>query len=119
MALTGFLVNQGHSTICAPDSAAAIVAIGGMPQIVGGGEPYLCDYMSVNFVAPNIFYTLIGCRSLVTTKEYSSVHPQHLARCDPAVSTDAYMDGMTIGWGVVSAMAAAASIIFLKKAFFR
>lgn len=42
-----------------------------------------------------------------------------LKSCDPAISTAPFFDGMTMGWGVVSAMAAAAAIIFIKKAFYR
>lgn len=43
--------------------------------------------------------------------------------CDPDLqsskSVAMFSDGLQMGWGVVAAMAAALSIIFIKKSFFR
>lgn len=123
MALTGFLVNQGHTTICAADSASAMVAIGGRFPYVAGNQPVLCSLDSSTFTVPATFNNAITCHSLVATSQYTFTHPMVLARCDPAdtlgTNTAFYADGMQMGWGVVSAMAAALAIIFIKKSFFR
>jgi hypothetical protein len=122
MALTGYLVNQGHSTICAPDSAAAIVALGGMFPTIAGSDAYICDAHTIIYSAPTTFDMLIECHSMISSKEYAFAHSIHLARCDPSdtLGTHASMfaDGLSMGWGVVAAMAAAMAVIFLKQALF-
>lgn len=45
-----------------------------------------------------------------------AVTPPLFPECDNA---QFFTDGMQMGWGVVGAMVAAFSVIFLKKAFFR
>lgn len=47
----------------------------------------------------------------------------NFSACDPDLqsskSVAMFNDGLQMGWGVVAAMAAALSIIFIKKSFFR
>ena len=120
MALTGYLVNQGHSTVCAPDAAAAIVALGGRFPYVAGSQPSLCNLDTVVFSAPNIFNNSVTCHDLTGNASWNYTHPLKLVMCDPAdtLGTNAAMfaDGMAMGWGVVAAMAAALAVIFLKNA---
>lgn len=123
MALTGFLVNQGSSWVCADGPANAILALGARFPYVAGNQPLLCSLNSSVFTAPNTFTNSITCHDLsVTTVNggiFTASHPLTLMQCDPVIDTTPFFDGMTMGWGVVSAMAAAAAIIFIKKAFFR
>ncbi len=120
MALTGYLVNQGHSTVCAPDAAAAMVALGGRFPYVAGSQPVLCNLNSSAHTPPDIFTNNITCHDLTGAQMYTYSHPLILVRCDPAdtLGTNAAMfaDGMSMGWGVVAAMAAALAVIFLKNA---
>ena len=122
MALTGFQVNQGHSTICAPDAAAAIVALGGRFPYVSGSQPVLCSLNSSVHTPPDVFVNDITCHSLTGTQSYNYSHDLRLARCDPAdtlgTSAAMFADGMSMGWGIVAAMAAALAVIFLKNALF-
>lgn len=119
MALTGFLVNRGSDWICADGSANAILAIGARFPYVAGSQPVLCNLDGSFFTAPDTFTNTVTCHSLVGSQQYTFSHPLKLMQCDPAVSTTFFMDGMELGWGVVAAMAAALSIIFIKKSFFR
>lgn len=120
MALTGYMVNYGGGLwTCAPDSAAAIQALGARFPYVGGSQPVLCNLEGSVFTAPDIFSNTINCHNLIGNQQYLYTHDLRLARCDPAVDTTAFMDGMQMGWGVVAAMFAALSIIFIKQAFFR
>lgn len=120
MAQTGFLVNFGGGEwTCAVDSAAAIVALGARFPYVGGSAPMLCNLEGSSFVAPDIFNNDIKCHNLAGNQVYQYTHDLRLARCDPAVDTTAFMDGMAIGWGIVGAMVAALAVIYIKQAFFR
>lgn len=119
MALTGFLVNRVSDWICADGSAAAIQALGARFPYVAGSQPVLCSLQASIFTAPNTFTNTILCHDLTGNNSYLLSHPLTLMQCDPTISTTPFFDGMTMGWGVVSAMAAAAAIIFIKKAFFR
>jgi len=117
------LVNQTHSTICAPDSAAAIVALGGVFPVIGGSPPYSSGLYSSAFTPPNIFTLNIIVHDLTSANQWQFSHNFYLARCDPADTLGthavAFADGLEMGWGVVAAMAVALSIIFIKRAFFR
>lgn len=120
MAQTGFLVNYGGGAwTCAADAAGAIQALGARFPYTGGGQPVLCNLENSVHTAPDIFTNTVKCHDLTGNQFYQFAHELRLARCDPAVDTSAFMDGMQLGWGVVAAMAAALSIIFIKKAFFR
>ena len=123
MAQTGFLVNQVHTTICAPDAAAAIVALGGRFPYVGGSEAGLCNLNSSVHTPPDVFTNNITCHDLTGNQVYTFSHNLVLARCDPddtlGTHAAAFADGLEMGWGVVAAMAVALSIIFIKRAFFR
>lgn len=116
MAITGFLVHG----ICADGSALALDALGSaFPQFLGSTPPVMCNLSAQSFIAPSTFSQTISCHDLTGAAQYIFVHPISLIQCDPTISTTPFFDGMTMGWGVVSAMAAAAAIIFIKKAFFR
>ncbi|MBI1887204.1 MAG: hypothetical protein HYS19_02360 [Nitrosomonadales bacterium] len=117
MALTGFLINQGHSTICAADSAAAIVALGGRFPVVAGSQPVICSLQGVSFVEPNVFNSTINCHDLIASTAWTATHAAYLARCDPDTTGAALMfnDGLSMGWGVVAAMFAALAVAYLVK----
>lgn len=119
MALTGFLVNQYSDWVCADGSANAILALGARFPYTAGAQPVLCNLESSVFTAPNIFTNTITCHNLTGNQQWTLAHSLTLMQCDPTIDTTPFFDGMTMGWGVVSAMAAAAAIIFIKKAFFR
>lgn len=119
MPLTGYLVNQGSSWQCADGSANAILALGARFPYVAGSQPVLCNLESSVFTAPNTFTNTVTCHDLTGGQSWTLSHPLTLMQCDPDVSTTPFFDGMAMGWGVVSAMAAALAIIFIKKAFFR
>lgn len=113
MALTGFAVNG----ICAADSAAAMQSIAQTyPQIIGNNL-YSLDNISGSS-APSFSFTLSEA-PLPSGVVSSNSFTIQLVPCDPVISTTPFFDGMTMGWGVVAAMAAASSIIFLKYSFFR
>lgn len=123
MALTGFLVNYGGGAwTCADGSDAAILALGSRFPYVAGAQPVLCNIESSVFTAPNTFTNTISCHDLTSNQQYQFAHPLKLMQCDPVAidkATVMFNDGLQMGWGVVAAMAAALSIIFIKKAFFR
>lgn len=122
MALTGFLVNRVSDWTCADGAAAAIQAIGSRFPYVAGAAPTLCNIDSSVFTAPNIFTNTITCHDLTGGQQWTIAHDLKLMQCDPVAidqSTVMFNDGLQMGWGVVAAMAAALSIIFIKKAFFR
>lgn len=117
MALTGFLV----ANKCAPDSLEAENALASQfPQYLGSTPPVMCSVFNTWYTPATKAYTLvITCHDLTGATQYQYSHDVILQPCDPAISTAPFFDGMTMGWGVVSAMAAAAAIIFIKKAFYR
>ena len=123
MAYTGFLINLGHSSVCAPDSVAAVDALGAAFPVVSGSPPYLSLLYSSSFTAPNVFSLNIIVHDLTGVNQWQLSHNVYLARCDPAtyqVGNNAgyFADGVQMGWGVVAAMAAALGVIFLKNALF-
>lgn len=117
MALTGFLVNQGHTTVCAPDAVAAIVALGGRFPYVAGSAPTLCNLDSSTFTAPDVFNNSVTCHDLTSNQSWTYTHLLRLARCDPDTTGAALMfnDGLSMGWGVVAAMFAALAIVHLIR----
>lgn len=123
MALTGFLVNYGGgSWTCADGADAAMLALGARFPYVGGSQPVLCNLEASAFTAPNTFSNTVLCHNLTGNQFWTFTHDLTLMQCDPVAidqSTVMFNDGLQMGWGVVAAMAAALSIIFIKKAFFR
>lgn len=83
MALTGFLVNMGHSTTCAKDAADALIALGARFPYVAGSQPSLCNLDSSSFTAPNIFTNSVTCHDLTANASWTYSHPLKLAQCDP------------------------------------
>ena len=119
MALTGFLVNRGSDWICAVDADSAVQAMGAAFPFAAGSQPVVCSLASSAFTLPNVFNNTIQCSGLTTGLTYSYAHALTLVQCDPALETNAFMDGMQIGWGIVGAMIAALAVMFLKKAYFQ
>jgi|SRR3989338_946441 len=123
MALTGFLVNTGSSWTCADGPANAILALGARFPYVAGSQPVLCSIDSSVFTAPNMFTNTITCHNLTGNQFWTLSHDLTLMVCDPAVSDASnaamFSDGMQMGWGVVGAMMAALSVIFIRHSFFR
>lgn len=113
MALSGFSVNG----ICAADSAASMDQIAQQFPVVTSNAFY--DLQNISAASAPTFSATIKTNPLpsgvATVKTFDFV----LLPCDPTVSTSPYFDGMQMGWGVVAAMAVAASIIQIKHSFFR
>lgn len=115
MPLTGFYMNG----ICHASQAEAIDAFVSMTPVLTNSQ-YLTTLsaaasgVSAMTISTNTM-NLAGAGN--TFVAHSASLP--LRPCDPVISTTPFFDGMTMGWGVVSAMAAAVAIIFIKKALFR
>lgn len=113
MVLTASLVNN----ICYPSVAVANDAyFSTIPvALVSGQTSYETKYLQI-VGAWNVQQTSIdkfGNISIVYTKPVAApVFPS----CD---YSEPFFDGLAIGWGVVGAMAAAVSVIFIRNAFFR
>lgn len=113
MAVTSSLVNN----VCYPSVAAANDAyFSSIPvALVAGQTSYETRYLQIAG-AWNVQQTSIdkfGNISIVYTKP---VVAPAFPGCD---YSEPFFDGMAMGWGVVGAMAAALSVIFVRKAFFR
>jgi hypothetical protein len=113
MSLTGFAVNG----ICAFDAAAAMQSIAQTYPQISGNYLYSLDNISGSS-APSFSFTLSEA-PLPSGTVISNSYIVQLVSCDPVISTTPFFDGMTMGWGVVAAMAVASSIIFLKNSFYR
>lgn len=116
MAVTASLVNNTcHLSL----SAAANAYFSSLPASTSASG-------TSTIVIENIYYppflswtlkkTTYSAAGVPTVNFWVVVNPPPFPDCD---ATAPYFDGMQIGWGVVSAMAAALSVIFIKKAFFR
>lgn len=113
MTITASLVNG----VCYNDVQSAIDAyFSAQPSaLLPGNNSILNLYQNVSGVWKMTQYQID--KFGVSTLQYSTnaVVPV-FADCD---ATESFFDGMAIGWGVVSAMVAALSIMFIKKSFFR
>lgn len=114
MALTGFWMHG----ICRASQAEAIDAFISVSPVISG------QYFTTLSAIPSGTGSMTVGTNTMDLASVSNTFQAHsgtlpLKPCDPAISTEPFFDGMTMGWGVVSAMAAAAAIIFIKKAFFR
>lgn len=116
MAVTASLVNN----TCHPSlSSAANAYFSSLPASTSASG-------TDTIVIENIYYppllawtlkkTTYSAAGVPTFNFWVVVNPPPFPDCD---ATAPYFDGMQIGWGVVAAMAAALSVIFIKKAFFR
>lgn len=85
MALTGFLVNQGGTSICADGAANAIQALGSRFPYVAGSQPLLCNIESSVYTAPDVFVNAVKCHDLTSNQWYQYSHELRLMVCDPTL----------------------------------
>lgn len=113
MTITASLV---HNT-CYPSVVAAVDAyFSTMPVVLTPGiTSYKIEHLQVAGVW-NMRGTSIDNLGNATINYTVAATAPTFPNCDP---TEAYFDGMAIGWGVVGAMVSAFSVIFIKKTFFR
>lgn len=113
MTITASLVQN----TCYPSVAAAVDAYYSMMPVAhtAGTASYKFEYLQVAAIW-NMRRTTISSTGVPTINFTVPVTAPTFPNCDP---TEPYFDGMAIGWGVVGAMAAALSVIFIKKSFFR
>lgn len=93
MALTGFLVNTGTTSICADGSANAIQALGARFPYVAGNQPVLCNIESSVFTAPDLFVNTVKCHDLTGTQWYQYSHDLRLMMCDPTLPIAGVVQG--------------------------
>lgn len=114
MAITATLVdNVCHQSL----GAAADAYFGAIPVAldVTSSMSYQLEYLKISgiwYLRKTTFSSSGVATINFTVPGVTPVFPD----CD---ATASFFDGMQIGWGVVAAMAAAFSVIFIKKAFFR
>lgn len=113
MTITASLVQN----TCYPSVAAAVDAYFSMMPVAHttGTTSYKLEYLQVAG-AWNMRGTSIDNLGNATINYTVAATVPTFPNCDP---TEAYFDGMAIGWGVVGAMVAALSVIFIKRTFFR
>jgi hypothetical protein len=80
--------------------------------LISGTTNIVVEYIQVTGVW-NIRKSTFSSTGVQTINYTKPVTAPVFPSCDVTAS---YFDGMQIGWGVVAAMAAAASVPFLKKA---
>jgi|SRR5665647_153475 len=116
MSLSGYQV----AAVCAPDTPAAIFELSKLFPAAVSGHFVSLDADPAFNTGSGIFELSVKSQDINSAaSSVTSIASVYLPACDPAVSTTAYFDGMTMGWGIVAAMAVAASIMQIKHSFFR
>jgi hypothetical protein len=113
MSLTNSLVNS----VCYPSASIAEDNFySAIPPVIHVGET---DSYQITHVKTSEGWVQLK-QQISSSGSFSTVYstvvtPPTFPPCD---ATQAFFDGMEIGWGVVAAMAAVTSVILIRKAFF-
>jgi hypothetical protein len=117
MALTGYWI----SGVCRGTQAEALDAVAA--QYPHSENGVMFSAASFQFTGPNNIGAWVQGQNMSTGLVSGQWIDTPVTSCDPAVSqavnVQMFNDGMQMGWGVVAAMAAALSVIFIKQSFFR
>lgn len=110
--LSGYFINGQ----CFPDASSALNSYSSNYPMQQNGVEYAVTSQAIS----GVYLTATMNSQPLNQASVTSVYMwAPMTQCDPAISTTPYFDGMQMGWGVVAAMAVAASIIQIKHSFFR
>jgi len=109
MAATGAI----YGVKCYPSQSDALDAYYSQvaPAQAPGTTSYVSEFVKVSGVW-NIRQYSVSSTGVWTTRSTTAAPVVTFPTCDPS---EAFMDGVSIGWGVAIAMVAAAAIINLKR----
>lgn len=109
MAMTGAI--YGQKCFNTPDLAVDAYYSNVAPAQTPGATTYVIEFVKTGAVWYQKSYS-VSSTGVWTTRSTTAAPVPTFPACDPS---EKFLDGVTIGWGIGSAMIAVAALMFIKR----